>query len=69
MADPSINERALKAAENALMACYGERFDIMARKILEAAVPQLTDICPWDCDGCHSSDCPCDRMGCAGDEG
>lgn len=22
--------------------------------------------CPYDCDNCHSEDCPCDRMGCAG---
>jgi hypothetical protein len=24
--------------------------------------------CPWDCDGCHDDECPCDRMGCAGEE-
>lgn len=23
-------------------------------------------VCPYDCDGCHSEDCPCDRLGCAG---
>ena len=22
--------------------------------------------CPYDCDGCHDYDCPCDRLGCAG---
>lgn len=24
--------------------------------------------CPYDCDSCHSYDCPCDRLGCAGSE-
>lgn len=24
------------------------------------------EYCPYDCDGCHDEDCPCDRMGCAG---
>ena len=23
-------------------------------------------VCPYDCDGCHSDECPCDRLGCAG---
>jgi hypothetical protein len=22
--------------------------------------------CPYDCDNCHSDECPCDRSGCAG---
>lgn len=26
------------------------------------------DVCPYDCDYCHSEDCPCDRLGCAGYE-
>lgn len=24
------------------------------------------EVCPYDCDNCHSEDCPCDRLGCAG---
>jgi hypothetical protein len=24
--------------------------------------------CPWDCDHCHSEDCPCDRAGCSGSD-
>lgn len=23
-------------------------------------------VCPFDCDRCHSDECPCDRLGCAG---
>lgn len=23
--------------------------------------------CPYDCDSCHSDECPCDRLGCEGD--
>lgn len=26
-----------------------------------------TDVCPFDCDGCHGEDCPCTRGGCRGD--
>lgn len=22
--------------------------------------------CPYDCDNCHDDECPCDRLGCAG---
>jgi hypothetical protein len=36
-----IGDEALQAAESALMARYGERFDIMARAILEAAAPHI----------------------------
>ena len=24
------------------------------------------EVCPYDCDSCHDSDCPCDRLGCGG---
>lgn len=26
------------------------------------------EFCPHDCDNCHGDDCPCTRMGCAGEE-
>jgi hypothetical protein len=26
------------------------------------------EVCPYDCDSCHDSDCPCDRLGCAGSQ-
>lgn len=25
-------------------------------------------VCPYDCDSCHGEDCPCDRIGCDGDQ-
>lgn len=31
------------------------------RKLLE-----WPEFCPYDCDNCHSDECPCDRLGCAG---
>jgi hypothetical protein len=37
------------------------------RERLEAALSLLGAVyCPFDCDSCHSDDCPCDRLGCAG---
>lgn len=35
---------------------------------LEALVKayEEDDVCPFDCDGCHGADCPCDRGGCDG---
>lgn len=25
------------------------------------------EVCPYDCDNCHDGECPCNRLGCAGD--
>jgi len=40
------------------------------RAILKVALGRLAEsdleYCPYDCDLCHSDDCPCDRLGCAG---
>lgn len=34
---------------------------------LDAALKLINNyFCPFDCDSCHSDDCPCDRLGCAG---
>ena len=30
---------------------------------------ELPSVCPYDCDGCHGEECPCERMGCAGEKG
>lgn len=35
-------------------------------KALDEAGYYKTEVCPYDCDGCHDEDCPCDRLGCAG---
>ena len=35
-------------------------------KALDAAGYYKSDVCPYDCDGCHDENCPCDRLGCAG---
>lgn len=36
----------------------------LSRALVEAG--WNNNVCPFDCDGCHSEDCPCDRLGCAG---
>lgn len=33
------------------------------RKLLE-----WPEFCPHDCDNCHNDECPCTRVGCAGEE-
>lgn len=36
--------------------------------VLPEDISYQADVCPYDCDVCHDSECPCDRAGCAGSE-
>jgi hypothetical protein len=38
------------------------------QNIVAAALAERPEYCPYDCDSCHDEDCPCDRMGCAGEK-
>lgn len=49
---------------------HGWPGDEGARELLAAVLTRWEELrpewCPYDCDGCHHEECPCDRMGCAG---
>jgi hypothetical protein len=68
-------ERAVTAGviawENRARVKFVSTAEEHVRAIMTAAYVQLIednmpDVCPFDCDLCHSDDCPCDRLGCAG---
>lgn len=55
-----------------LLAWNGDGPGADIRKVLASVLTRWEEIrpqvCPYDCDGCHDDECPCDRLGCAGYE-
>lgn len=61
-ADPMVASRYESYAS--AMRVMTNSLKVRAQEIAAPAV----QVCPFDCDGCHDEDCPCDRSGCAGSE-
>lgn len=57
------------AMAEALVQTWRDRGALLAVIADLQAKAAEADYCPYDCDSCHDVDCPCDRMGCAGDKG
>lgn len=50
------------------MKLVGNAYVGMGQRMQAILVVPEQDVCPYDCDSCHDSDCPCERLGCAGSE-